>query len=133
METIDDEISTHALRFIEDAHRAHKPFFLWWNSTHMHFRTHVKKEFVGRSGQGFYNDTMMYHDSTVGTMLQKLDELKIAEDTIVIHRPTMDRISTRGPTRGSRRFEARRIRIGRVAGGCLRSRAGRASTRQARR
>jgi arylsulfatase len=85
MEAIDEEISKHAARFIEDAHRANKPFFVWWNSTHMHFRTHVKKEFAGRTGQGFYNDAMVYHDETVGTMLEKLDELKIADDTIVLY------------------------------------------------
>jgi arylsulfatase A-like enzyme len=85
METIDEEVNKHATRFMEDAHKANKPFFLWWNSTHMHFRTHVKKEYVGRSGQGFYNDAMVYHDDTVGMMLKKLDELKIANDTIVIY------------------------------------------------
>ena len=85
METIDEEVTRHATRFMEEAHRANKPFFLWWNSTHMHFRTHVKKDFVGRTGQGFYNDAMVYHDETVGMMLKKLDELKIADDTIVIY------------------------------------------------
>jgi arylsulfatase len=85
MQTIDDEISNHATRFIEEAHKANKPFFVWWNSTHMHFRTHVKKEFDGRTGQGFYNDAMVYHDETVGALLNKLDELKIADDTIVLY------------------------------------------------
>ena len=85
METIDGEINQHALRFIDEAHKADKPFFMWWNSTHMHFRTHVKKDYVGRSGQGFYNDAMVYHDDMVGQMLNKLDELKITNDTIVIY------------------------------------------------
>ena len=51
----------------------------------MHFRTHVKKGYEGRSGQGFYNDAMVYHDETVGTMLRRLDELGIANDTIVLY------------------------------------------------
>ncbi len=85
METIDEEVNKHATRFMEEAHKANKPFFLWWNSTHMHFRTHAKKEYVGRTGQGLYNDVMVYHDETVGQMLKKLDELKIADDTIVLY------------------------------------------------
>jgi len=85
METIDSEINQHALRFIDESHKANKPFFVWWNSTHMHFRTHVKKDYVGRSGQGFYNDAMVYHDDMVGQMLKKLDDLKLSNDTLVIY------------------------------------------------
>jgi arylsulfatase len=85
METIDDEVTDHALAFIEQAHRAQAPFFVWWNSTHMHFRTHVKKSVEGRSGQGFYNDVMVEHDEYVGKLLAKLDELGIADDTIVLY------------------------------------------------
>jgi arylsulfatase len=85
METIDDEVTAHTLRFIEDAHKADKPFFVWWNATHMHFRTHTKPEYEGRSGQGFYNDAMVNHDDQVGTLLNKLDELGIADNTIVMY------------------------------------------------
>ncbi len=85
METIDEEITKHALRFIDEAHKAHKPFFMWWNSTHMHFRTHVNKAHEGKSGQGFYNDAMVGHDEQVGVMLKKLDELGITNDTIVLY------------------------------------------------
>lgn len=85
METIDDEVNTKALAFMEKAHRAGKPFFLWWNATHMHFRTHPKEAWRGRSRQGFYNDAMMYHDATVGQLLDKLDELGITDDTLVIY------------------------------------------------
>jgi arylsulfatase A-like enzyme len=85
MKTIDDEINAKALDFIDRAHHAHKPFLVWWNSTHMHFRTHVKPGWEGKSGQGFYNDAMVYHDDTVGIMLRKLDALKIAENTIVFY------------------------------------------------
>jgi arylsulfatase len=85
METVDDEITNHALRFIDDAKQAGKPFFVWWNTTHMHFRTHTRKAAEGKSGQGFYNDAMVDHDEAVGRMLDKLDELGLANDTIVIY------------------------------------------------
>ena len=85
METIDDEVTKHALRFIDDAHKADKPFFVWYNTAAMHFRTHIAKEHEGKSGQGFYNDAMVAHDEKIGMMLDKLDELGIAEDTIVMY------------------------------------------------
>jgi arylsulfatase len=85
METIDEEINEKTLDFIDRAHKDGKPFFVWWNSTHMHFRTHVKKEYEGRSGQGFYNDAMVYHDDLVGVLLKKLDDLGIADNTIVMY------------------------------------------------
>jgi arylsulfatase A-like enzyme len=85
METIDDEVTDRALAFIQQAHEEQTPFFLWWNSTHMHFRTHLKKSIEGRSGQGFYNDAMVEHDDYVGKLLAKLDELGIAENTIVLY------------------------------------------------
>ncbi len=85
METIDEEVTEKTLDFIDRAHKERKPFFVWWNSTHMHFRTHVKKEYEGRSGQGFYNDAMVYHDDQVGVLLKKLDDLGIADNTIVMY------------------------------------------------
>jgi len=83
METIDDDVTERTIEFIKQAHAEGKPFFLWWNSTHMHFRTHIPKEAEGLSGQGFYNDAMVLHDRAVGKLLDLLDELGIAEDTIV--------------------------------------------------
>lgn len=85
METIDDEVTERALRFMEQANEQGKPFFVWWNSTRMHFRTHVRKDHRGRSGQGFYNDGMMEHDDHVGQLLNKLDELGIAKNTLVLY------------------------------------------------
>lgn len=85
METIDEEVTRHTIRFIEKAQKDHKPFFVWWNSTHMHFRTHIKPSSAGKSGQGFYNDAMVAHDEQVGVLLRKLDELGLAEDTIVLY------------------------------------------------
>ncbi len=85
METVDEEFLAAGLDFIDRANAAGKPFFVWFNATHMHFRTHTKASDRGRSGQGPYNDTMMGHDETVGKLLQKLDELGIAENTIVMY------------------------------------------------
>jgi arylsulfatase len=85
METIDDEVTEEALRFIEEAHKVGKPFFVWYNTAAMHFRTHRAEKHKGKSGQGFYNDVMVAHDEDIGRMLSKLDELGIAENTIVMY------------------------------------------------
>jgi len=83
METIDEETVAAALDFIDRAHKADKPFYVWWNGTRMHFRTHVKSELRGISGQDEYSDGMVEHDMHVGLLLNKLDELGIADNTIV--------------------------------------------------
>ena len=69
--------STHALDFIERQHEAGTPFFVWFNTTHMHLRTHPKPESLGQAGrwQSPYHDTMIDHDQLVGALLDKLDEL----------------------------------------------------------
>jgi len=85
METIDDETTKEALRFLEEAHKAGKPFFIWWNGTRMHFRTHVKAELRGISGQDEYSDGMVEHDMHIGLFLAKLDELGIADNTVVFY------------------------------------------------
>jgi arylsulfatase A-like enzyme len=85
METIDDETSAAALDFMDRQVKAGKPFFCWWNATRMHFRTHVKAEHRGTSGQDEYADGMVEHDAHVGLMLKKLDDLGIANDTIVFY------------------------------------------------
>jgi len=85
METIDDETVAATLEFIERAHKSGKPFFAWWNGTRMHFRTHVKPELIGISGQDEYGDGMVEHDRHVGQILDKLDELGIADNTIVFY------------------------------------------------
>jgi arylsulfatase A-like enzyme len=85
METIDEEVTERALRFMEEVSGSGKPFFLWWNATAMHFRTHPAEKHLGKSGQGFYNDVMVAHDELVGKMLDKLDELGIADNTIVMY------------------------------------------------
>ena len=83
METVDDETVAAALEFIERSHKAGKPFFVWWNGTRMHFRTHVKDELRGISGQDAYSDGMVEHDRHVGMLLEKLDKLGITNNTIV--------------------------------------------------
>jgi arylsulfatase len=83
METIDDETVAAALDFIDRAHQAGKPFYVWWNGTRMHFRTHVKPELRGISGQDEYGDGMVEHDMHVGQLLAKLDELGITDNTVV--------------------------------------------------
>ncbi|MCZ6715063.1 MAG: arylsulfatase, partial [Deltaproteobacteria bacterium] len=85
METIDDETIAAALDFMERQNAAGKPFFTWWNGTRMHFRTHVKEELRGISGQDEYSDGMVEHDRHVGMLLAKLDELGIADNTIVFY------------------------------------------------
>lgn len=85
METIDDEVTEHALGFIDKVHKEGKPFFMWYNTTAMHFRTHCAEKHKGKSGQGDYNDVMVAHDENIGRMLAKLDELGIADDTIVMY------------------------------------------------
>ncbi len=85
METIDEEITSAALDWMEKQAKAGKPFFLWYNSTAMHFRTHVADKNRGKSGQDEYSDRMVVHDEQIGQMLDKLDELGIAGNTIVMY------------------------------------------------
>jgi len=87
METIDDDIAARAVAFLEQQNKSGKPVFLWVNFTHMHFRTHPKPESVGQSGrwQSPYHDVMIDHDKNVGTVLEKIDQLGIADNTIVMY------------------------------------------------
>ena len=87
METIDDETSAAAIDFIKRQHTAGKPFFCWWNGTRMHLRTHVRDEHRGKyqHGDSEYIDGMIEHDATVGEILKALDDLGIANNTIVVY------------------------------------------------
>jgi arylsulfatase A-like enzyme len=85
METIDDEVTTKALDFMDRAKKADKPFFLWWNSTRMHIFTHLKPESQGKTGLGVYADGMVEHDAHVGQVLARLKELGLDENTIVMY------------------------------------------------
>ena len=85
METIDEEVTKASLDYLEKAKKADKPFFLWWNSTRMHIFTHLKKESEGKTGLGIYPDGMVEHDAMVGQLLDKLKELGLEENTIVMY------------------------------------------------
>ena len=87
METCDDEFLAAAQDFIKRANDSDTPFFVWFNATHMHFRTHPKKESIGQSGrwQSEYHDVMIDHDKHIGALLDLLDKLGIAGDTIVMY------------------------------------------------
>ncbi|UEM24696.1 arylsulfatase (plasmid) [Skermanella mucosa] len=85
METVDEEVTAGALDFLDRATTAGKPFFLWWNSTRMHVFTRLKPESRGRTGIGIYPDGMVEHDGHVGQLLKKLDDLGIADNTIVMY------------------------------------------------
>ncbi len=85
METIDEEITREAIRFMREAKKADRPFFLWWNSTRMHIWTRLKAESQGKTGLGIYPDGMVEHDGHVGRMLDALAELGLDENTIVMY------------------------------------------------
>jgi arylsulfatase A-like enzyme len=87
METIDDETSEAAIDFMTRQNKAGQPFFCWFNATRMHLRTHVRAEHRGRytHGDSEYIDGMLEHDDTIGTLLDTLDDLGIADNTIVVY------------------------------------------------
>ena len=85
MRTVDEEFTKGALGFMEKAKKDNKPFFVWWNSTRMHIFTHLKKESEGKTGLGPYPDGMVEHDAMVGQLLNKLKELGIEDNTIVMY------------------------------------------------
>ena len=85
MRTVDEEFLAGAIDFIERQTKANQPFFCWFNSTRMHIFTHLKKESEGKTGLGVYPDGMVEHDGHVGQLLDKLDELGITDNTIVMY------------------------------------------------
>jgi len=85
METMDEEVNAKAMDFMERAAREDKPFFLWWNSTKMHVFTHLKDSLKGKTGLDIYADGMVEHDRQVGEMLDKLQELGLEDNTIVMY------------------------------------------------
>ena len=85
MQTADEEFLDRTIKFIEKNHKAKKPWFAWLNTSRMHFYTHLKPESDGVTGLGIYADGMVEHDGHVGQVLGLLDQLKIANNTIVIY------------------------------------------------
>ncbi len=85
METVDGEFTREAMRFMEESKQQGKPFFLWWNSTRMHIWTRLQPQAQGKTGLGIYPDGMVEHDAMVGQLLDKLEELGLEDDTIVMY------------------------------------------------
>jgi len=85
METVDEEFLNATLGFIDGAHQDGKPFFVWFNSKRMHIWTHLKPQSQGKTGLGVYPDGIVEHDGQVGQLLQKLDDLGITNNPIVIY------------------------------------------------
>jgi arylsulfatase len=85
METVDEEVTAGALKFMNTAVKDGKPFFIWWNSSRMHVFTHLKKESAGKTGLGIYADGMVEHDAMVGQLLDELKKLGIEDNTIVMY------------------------------------------------
>jgi len=85
METVDAEFTREAMRFMEDAKKEGRPFFLWWNATRMHIWTHLNAQAQGKTGLGIYPDGMVEHDAMVGQLLDKLKQLGLEENTIVMY------------------------------------------------
>jgi arylsulfatase A-like enzyme len=85
METFDSEVLDYTLKFLDKNGKGDKPFFVWFNTTRMHIFTHLKPESQGKTGLGVYPDGMAETDGHVGVLLKKLDDLKIADNTLVIY------------------------------------------------
>lgn len=85
METVDEEFLAGAKDFINRQHRANRPWFCYFNSTRMHIFTHLKKESEGKTGLGVYPDGMVEHDGHVGELLKLVDDLGVADNTIVVY------------------------------------------------
>jgi len=85
METADEEFTDAAIAFIEKAHNEGKPFFVWLSATRMHVWTHLKEESVGVTGIGLYPDGMVEHDKAIGVVLDKLEELGIIDNTMIMY------------------------------------------------
>lgn len=102
--TLDSEILTESKRFITDAAKADKPFFVWHNTTRMHYRTNLSPKYEGKSGYGIYADGMMELDDTVGELLKLLDELDVADNTIVMFSTDNGAASNSWPDGGNHPF-----------------------------
>ena len=106
METVDEEFLGASLDFIDRANKDKKPFFVWFNSTRMHIFTHLKKESEGMTGLGIYPDGMVEHDGHVGQLLKKLDDLGIADNTIVMYTTDNGAEASRWPDGGTTPFRS---------------------------
>ncbi|WP_319024698.1 arylsulfatase [Microbulbifer hainanensis] len=101
---LDQEVLEQSKRFIKDAVKAGKPFFVWHNTTRMHYRTNLSKEYQGKSGYGLYADGMMELDDDVGELLDLLDQLGVADNTIVMFSTDNGAASNSWPDGGNQPF-----------------------------
>jgi arylsulfatase A-like enzyme len=85
METIDDEVTAETIKFMDNAVKSDRPFFIWWNSSRMHVFTHLSPKWKGKTGLGIYADGMVEHDTDVGLLLDELKKLRIEDNTIVMY------------------------------------------------
>ncbi|GAM58672.1 arylsulfatase [Vibrio ishigakensis] len=113
METVDEETLEAAIQFMEKSVKAKKPFFVWWNATRMHFRTHVKPELQGSTGISNYADGMVEHDGHVGQLLKAVDDLGIKDNTIVFYSTDNGPHMNTWPDAGTLHSEVRRTPTGR--------------------
>ena len=120
METIDDETTTAAIDFIQRQVRANKPFFCWMNTTRMHLYTHVRPSMRGQSGMpdNEYADGMIEHDGDVGKLLKTLDDLNIANDTIVLYTTDNGPHMNSWPDAAMTPFRSEKDTIGKARSAC---------------
>ena len=104
METVDEEFLAAGLDLMERSVKSKKPFFMWFNASRMHVWTRLKKESIGTTGIGIYPDGMVEHDGHVGQLLQKLDELGISDNTIVVYSTDNGAETFTWPDGGTTRF-----------------------------
>ena len=106
METADEEFLGAARNFIDRQAKASKPFFVWFNATRMHVFTHLKPASKGKTGLGIQADGMVEHDGHVGELLKQLDDLKIADNTIVIYTSDNGAMKNQWPDGGASPFRS---------------------------
>lgn len=106
METVDEEFLAAAKGFIDRSAKANKPFFCWFNATRMHIFTHLKPASKGKTGLGTQADGMTEHDLMVGELLKQLDDLKIADNTIVIYTTDNGAMKNQWPDGGASPFRS---------------------------
>jgi arylsulfatase len=105
METADEEFLSDGIDFIERAVTGKKPFFVWLNTSRMHVHTRLKPGVEGQTGISIYADGMVEHDGHVGMVLDKLDELGIADNTIVVYSSDNGAETFTWPDGGTTRFK----------------------------
>jgi arylsulfatase len=115
METIDDEHVAASTDFMDRASKAGEPFFIWFAPSRMHIWTRLKPASQGKTGLGIYADGMVEHDGQVGELLKKLDDLGIADNTIVIYTSDNGAEVFSWPMVAPRPSAARKIPTGRAA------------------